>query len=195
MLSLLTALSALAADIEVTHQGRLLDTAGTPIDGTHALRVALYAQDDDVLADALFVETFGTVRFQQGYYTVVLGRDATPALDSAHFANDVWVEVTVDPNTGAETTILPRQKITDVPGASASGTGASAESAAFSCLELKDQGVTDSGLYWINPTGYEPVQTWCDRVTDGGGWTLVSHAWADSGSYSENPYSLRCGGG
>lgn len=32
-------------------------------------------------------------------------------------------------------------------------------------------------------------------VTDGGGWTLVSHAWADSGGYSNNHYSLRCGGG
>lgn len=195
MMVLFTTFLAVAADIEVTHQGRLLDSVGAPITGTHALRVALYAQDDDLLADALFAETFDTVSVSGGYYTVVLGRDGAPVLDSSLFANDVWLEVTVDPDTSAETTILPRQKLTDVPGASAVGTGTSADSAAFSCLELKNQGVTDSGLYWINPTGYAPVQTWCDMVTDGGGWTLVSHAWADSGGYSNNHYSLRCGGG
>ncbi|MCP4238960.1 MAG: collagen-like protein, partial [bacterium] len=41
-LASLLAGSAMAAPIELSHQGRLLDSTGHPIDGSHNLDVALY---------------------------------------------------------------------------------------------------------------------------------------------------------
>lgn len=182
---------AFAAPVEVAHQGRLTDSTGEPIDGAHGLRLALYDSENALR----FSEIFPSVDLNGGYYNVVMGSVDGNPLDSSDFAGEVWLEITVDPGTAGEAVLSPRQRLTDVPGAAASNAGTSAESAAFSCKVLRDSGVTASGLYWVNPTGYEAVQTWCDMVTDGGGWTLVSHAWADSGQYSSNHYSLRCGGG
>ncbi len=47
-----------------------------------------------------------------------------------------------------------------------------------SCLEILNSGQSmGSGFYPIDPDGpggHTPVMTWCDMVTDGGGWTLVA---------------------
>ena len=45
-----------------------------------------------------------------------------------------------------------------------------------SCSSLRSEGVTASGLYWIDPDGAggtAAFQAWCDMVTDDRGWTLV----------------------
>jgi cysteine-rich repeat protein len=46
-----------------------------------------------------------------------------------------------------------------------------------SCTELLELGVTESGLYWIDPDGFgEGVAAehiYCDQVTDGGGWAIL----------------------
>ncbi len=195
-LALFLSSTAAAADIELAHQGRLLDATGNPYNGTHTITLRLL---DDSTADTpsaveLHSEAFTGITLSDGYYAVVLGQDSGNRLDAADVSGDVWLEVIV--NT---TTLAPRSKLTDVPGiAVPSGTGASEETAAFSCKILHDSGVTVSGLYWINPTGDTPVRTWCDMTTDGGGWTLVSHAFTGSvstGGTNNSHRSLRCGGG
>ncbi|TNF25669.1 MAG: DUF4215 domain-containing protein [Deltaproteobacteria bacterium] len=50
---------------------------------------------------------------------------------------------------------------------------------ATSCKQLLDLGYTSSGVYTIDPDGaggMAPLQTYCDQVTDGGGWTRVVNA-------------------
>lgn len=45
-----------------------------------------------------------------------------------------------------------------------------------SCQDLLELGRTESGLYWVDPDGaegYDPVQVYCEQVTEGGGWTLI----------------------
>lgn len=52
--------------------------------------------------------------------------------------------------------------------------GSSASSAARSCLQLINQGQTESGVYWLDVDGPDgelaPSRFYCDQTTDGGGW-------------------------
>lgn len=80
--------------------------------------------------------------------------------------------------------------------------GDSASAPAATCKALKTlRPSAPSGLYWIDPDGSgsnAPFQTWCDMVTNGGGWTLAgySHAASTSASASNKAMpSLKCGGG
>ncbi|MBT0992894.1 PKD domain-containing protein [Cellulomonas sp. DKR-3] len=54
-------------------------------------------------------------------------------------------------------------------------TGASADTAAASCWEIKQlHPDSTSGVYWVlTPEMTAPTQVWCDQETDGGGWVKV----------------------
>jgi hypothetical protein len=63
--------------------------------------------------------------------------------------------------------------------------GSSAATAGASCQALLAGGVTQSGIYWINPGGggaQNAFQAYCNQTDVGGGWTLILHTW-DSGVY------------
>ena len=64
--------------------------------------------------------------------------------------------------------------------ASAALDGSSPEKAAASALAIKTlTGTTTNGWYWIKPTGYSTAKyVYCDMSTNGGGWMLMSWAYA-----------------
>jgi hypothetical protein len=92
VLALLSSIGvAEAAPVQLSHSGRVLDTVGTPISGTHDLRVRLLRAD----TSAAHTESFDDVAIDGGYYQVVLG--SVTALDHSVFASPpLTVEVAVD---------------------------------------------------------------------------------------------------
>ena len=74
LLALLLTTPSLATPTTLTHQGRLLDTDGRPVDGVHTLAFGLYDAAD---GGAEVWSEVHAVPFSAGLYTVELGtRDA-----------------------------------------------------------------------------------------------------------------------
>ena len=102
------------ASPSLQHQGRLLDPAGGPLNGSHSLQISLWndggATDN---ASQLWTASF-PVTLADGYYSVSLeASDTGVGLEPSWFASDVWVGVAVD---GAAE-LAPRQALTMVPAA------------------------------------------------------------------------------
>lgn len=57
--------------------------------------------------------------------------------------------------------------------------GTGADCAAVDCAQLRDDNPgAITGRWWVDPTGTEPFEVWCDQDTDGGGWNVV---WVNHG--------------
>ncbi len=96
--------TAAAAPALINYQGRLLDDAGAPLDGTFALTFRILPTLTG--GTPLFVETHPSVLAIDGVFQVVLGSVA--ALDPSVFdLDDLWLEVVVEGET-----LEPRQRIT-----------------------------------------------------------------------------------
>jgi hypothetical protein len=107
ILASLLATPAIAAPLQLSHQGRLLDATGRPIDGPHNLSVTLY--DAPTSGNVLWTDTMTAVDFAMGYYAIDVGGGAT--LSASTFDNnDVWMELAVDGAQG-----LTRVKLASVP--------------------------------------------------------------------------------
>jgi hypothetical protein len=106
------ALTASAADVELNYTGRVVDALGTPVTGSHTVRVGLY----DVASGGapLWTAPFATT-LEGGYFNVVLatGDGPNPTIDADWFATPVWVGLTID--SGSEMT--PRQELLSGPSA------------------------------------------------------------------------------
>jgi hypothetical protein len=106
-LALATAAPALADDVPalLTHQGRLADADGVPLDGAHEIAISLY----DASGNPLWTDTF-PAQLVNGHFAIVLGSGL--ALPPSVFdAGHVEVGVAVD----GEAELTPRQRISSVP--------------------------------------------------------------------------------
>ena len=102
--------AAQAVPAQFTHQGRLLGTDGTPLEGTTTLTFRV--TNADAGGDILWEEAI-TVTLNSGFYSAVLGadEDGNP-LDAEVFGQaPVWLELQVD----GEEAMTPRSPVNAVP--------------------------------------------------------------------------------
>ena len=119
LIGLLTATSAAALPLEYTHQGRVTDADGTPINGTLDVTLRLVEEPS---GNTLTTEIHPNVELSDGYYAVSLGSIAT--LNPAWFdGRDLSLGVTIE--GGSELT--PRTAILPVPYAYRAETSAAAD--------------------------------------------------------------------
>ncbi len=98
-----------AAPMQFTHQGRLLDAAGGPLDGPQTVDLALFPAPSGGVAT--FEESL-EVSVSDGYYSVTLGTDeAANPLDTSVFAGStVYLQLSVDGSA-----LGSRQAVVGVP--------------------------------------------------------------------------------
>ena len=113
LLILIAPLTASAVPLELGHQGRLLDSTGTPLDGAEDLTFRLYGDSGDTNAAWTEVQS---VTLEDGYYAVQLG--SVEDLDSALFdGSTLYVGVSV----GSGPELTDRLPISSVPYALVAG--------------------------------------------------------------------------
>jgi hypothetical protein len=151
--------TAVAAPPQVTHQGRLTDVIGTPIDGDVALEFRLYNSETAPVGTHVWSDAM-TTPIINGYYSVMLGNDA---LDAALNNDALWIEVVAN-----GVTLTSRQPLAAVPYAvrSQSAADGAPSNPGASCQAIKTADATaTSDTYWIDPTGDNPYRVWCEMNT------------------------------
>ncbi len=103
ILYLLAAPLAHAVPVELTHQARLLDAVGAPVNGTHTVTVALYGSLEG--GTPISSTDFVGIQVDDGYVSVNLPVDTDDLAASA-----IWVGYSID-----ATPISPRQPLTHTP--------------------------------------------------------------------------------
>ena len=145
-----------AVPLQLTQQGRLLDTSGASVTGVHILTFTIH--DDELTGTQLWSENL-VVAFNNGYYSVILGTDEqNNPLDSDTLSQyPVYLEITLDQNAP----MSPRQAINSVPYAQISGTAESVDGGLVNASQIwiNNIPVVDNSGNWIGPT---PSITWGD---------------------------------
>ncbi len=95
---------ALAVPGELTHQGRLMDSTGLPLDGDLDVTVSVF--DTETGGTAAWTQSWTAVPFDNGYFSLTL----TGVDDTVFDGNKLWLELSVDGNTAGA-----RQPIVSVP--------------------------------------------------------------------------------
>ncbi len=143
LLALLLPATALAVPMELTHQGRLFDGAGLPLDGPNDLTISLW--DDPAGGAELWTDDYTALAFDDGYFSVQLGGGA--ALDSATFdGDDLFLQLAVN-----GTPLPARIQVVSVPFAIRAGTAASATDVTGGVVDASE--VRVNGTTIIDSTG------------------------------------------
>jgi hypothetical protein len=160
MRSVLTALclfatTAHAVPAQFTHQGRLLDAEGIPLEGEAI--IIFRVTNDEMGGDELWEETI-TVPLTNGFYSAVLGASADNPLDTEVLAQaPVWLELQLD----GEPAMTPRSPVNSVPYATMATVAEEVSGGPVDASEIAVAGspvINDVGE-WVGPA---PTVNWAD---------------------------------
>ncbi len=163
--------AATAVPMELSQQGRLFNTTGTPLTGTEDLSFSIY--DTVSGGTALWDETQTAVPFDNGYYTVDLGSvDSLPA--TIFDGSELWLGITV--GSGAE--LSGRLPLNSVPYAIHAGEAINVTG------DITPSSITVNGTTIVDGTG-----AWVGAVPDTDVAALITAGdlagVASSGDYSD----------
>ena len=164
-------LSLLCADVfavpqTISQQGRLLDSSGLPLQGTHNLTFRVF--ESPASTTALWSESL-TALFDNGFYTVILGSDTSNPLDSTLLAIEpLYLEMQLD----SESPFMPRQKLNAQLYARHADQATSLKGGSVDATQIQVGGsvVIDSNGSWVGPTinlGWEDIQNIPADFADG----------------------------
>ena len=146
-LSLFT-MDSFAVPQTLSQQGRLMDNAGSALDGMHNLTFRIF--ESPSATTSLWTESL-SVFFENGYYNVVLGSDISNPLDVAVFEQDpLYLELQLN----NESPFLPRQKLHSQTYAQIAKKATSVEGGSVNATQIQVGGsvVIDSDGTWVGPT-------------------------------------------
>ncbi|MGC6511038.1 MAG: fibrinogen-like YCDxxxxGGGW domain-containing protein [Myxococcota bacterium] len=139
---------AFGVPLQLSQQGRLLDSSGAALEGTQTLHFRIY---DDLLTGNLLYEEDLSVAFNNGYYSVSLGTDTSNPLDESVLSlYPLFLEVEID-TSGP---LSPRQAILSAPYAQLSGSSTNLSGGTVEATQISVGGVlvVDSNGAWVGPT-------------------------------------------
>ena len=152
----LFATTAHAVPAQFSHQGRLLDADGTPLEGETTLTFRV--TDSETGGSALWEETL-TLTLTNGFYAAVLGADDdTNPLDADVLSQaPLWLELQLE----GEGAMFPRSPIHSVPYATMAGSAEEVTGGPVDASAISVGGtpvVSESGE-WVGPA---PTVNWAD---------------------------------
>ena len=163
ILSLLLSLSldAKAVPLQLTQQGRLVDSSGAAVTGLHTLTFRIY--DTATAGSTLWSESL-TVQFNNGYYATVLGTNNDLDSDTLSLY-PLYLEIQLDSNAA----MSPRQSINSAPYAQIAGVAESLEGGTVDATNISVNGtqvISSSGVW----TGQPVTPQWSDIQSMPGGF-------------------------
>ncbi len=146
---LLNTQAALAVPLQVTQQGRILDSSGAALSSSELVVFRIY---DAESGGAVLWDEAITVHFNNGYYATILGADeANNPLDSDTLSlYPLYLELQL--NTNAP--MSPRHLLSSTPYAQIAGVAESVDGGAVNASEVSIgmTPVIDSGGHWVGPS-------------------------------------------
>ena len=174
--------SAQAVPVQLSQQGRILDSNGASVYGVHTVKCKIY--DAPNSGSLLWSEVIST-NFINGYYSVVMGADEINNPLNADILSlyPLYIEIELD-NNGP---MIPRNKIHSAPYAQIAGVAESVEGGLVNASEVQIGGntVIDGSGNWVGPI---TTVNWSDidvnsipsYITDGDDNTQLSEPQVES---------------
>ena len=140
---------AQAVPVQLSQQGRLLDSNGTAVNGQHMLSFGLY---DAPLGGNMVWGDSVQISFDNGYYSTLLGNNLSNPLDDSVLAGyPLYLEIEVDGNGP----VGIRKEVVSSPYARRSGVSQSLAGGTVdaSSVSVGGQLIIDGTGSWVGPAG------------------------------------------